>query len=367
MGQTTSSVELEVKSQETVTYLVLNGESYTALVYTGDLWIVTDGHATNILKTDVKLIDIRSVTAINMALSDVVQYYKADPNGLASITTTFEAIVAAFGPVSPCNTKEVWPYPIQCSSLNMPDGRSVHFGMYFLGINPSEQPDDCVPNCKWQTHGSAVNTSYVFALDRSSNTFNFFVPDYFVQAQNPTVLDSKTNWSYLPNFDLALHTPTSLLEKKKCKCKREYRHKCKCKCKEDNNKPYTTPTALHSMLAKIYNIAHLVETGALDPTIGETQIVAIWNSMKIYEVNDPENLKTVQINGQTGLVTMVVRYRLLNSEMMVAMSISGTYLNGLYFNVSTIPVGSDSGSNSKHAYNKGISQYVHYYVLPPTN
>jgi hypothetical protein len=350
MGQT-SSLQIDVKNSETITYLRLNGIEYIGIVYNG---FITGSNP----PVAISVIDSKTISGINGALGDIVMAYKGTPNANFNILNLFNAIMLSFGPPPPC-TQALNPFPIQCADANIDStGRRIVFQMSALTISPVGD----IVNTFDVTFG-AINSSYLLSDDQSSNALNFFVPDYFVQAQNDNKLDAKTTWSYMPNFDLALHKPTT---QKPCRCKEKY-EKCKkryhkhsednfvCKCKP---KPFTNTTDIHNLLSKIYNIAYLVEIGKLAPASGEAQVTALWKSFEKFEVKDTQNFKSIDVNGNNGIVTMLVRYRILNSEIIVAMSITGTYLNNIFFNVSTIPISGDNEPDAKHSFNKAISQYV---------
>lgn len=339
MGQSVSFVPSSV---QTVKYLTLNGKTYTAIVYGGEYF---GGGLTNGL-----VIDTKSVSGVNGAINDIVNFYRGKPNASANITNAFNSIVSAFGPPPNCSLT-FNPFPVNCATVIIdPSGRQIDLQMSLIAIQVIGNPigQNVEPGFPF------INNTYLLSSNQASNAFNFFVPDYFVKAQNSNKLNTTTNWSYVPDFDLAIHK----VEGKKCKERKECCNCKRCRSKREQNRPFTTMADLHSMLSQIYNIAHLVEEDQLPPADGEAQVMAIWDSFKKYEVSSPETFKSVNISGDIGSIGMFVRYRLSDSEVIVAMSITGTYLGGVYFNVSTIPIGGDNTPDAKHVYNKAIGQFV---------
>jgi hypothetical protein len=340
MGQNLSS-SMTVETVTYVNYLVLNGVTYTGVVYNGTV----DG--TDPL-AQVSVLDSKTTSGINGALGDIVTFYSGKPNSKANMEAAFNSIISAFGPPPTCDQAGMFStFPIQCASVYVDSSsRRITFQITSSTITPV----GTTIGSSFEITFNSINSNYLLPSDTTSRALNFFVPDYFVQAQNDNILDVKKTWSYMPNFDLALHTPATSLDKK-CRCEE------KCRKCHHKPKPYTTTTDLHSLLSKIYNIAHLVELGGITPASGEAQVQALWLQFAPYEVKDVENFKLIDVSGDNGIITMLVRYRLLDAEILVAMSITGTYLNGLFFNVSTIPISGDNGPDSKHAFNKAIGQF----------
>lgn len=348
-----SGLSIQVTGSQLVKYLTLNGIDYYGIVYNGTIPLINPPQ-------NITVMDSKTISGINGALGDIVMFYKASSTAIPDMTAAFNQIVTAFGPQPNCAQPNN-QFPIQCSNVNIDlTGRRIVFQLNILSISVV---GDIINT--FEVNLGNINASYLLSSDKTSSALNFFVPDYFVQAQNDDKLNAKNTFSYMPNFDLALHKPTTNLEKKRdCRCKEKYQkyEKCgdrysdkKCKCKP---KPFTNTTDIHNLLNKIYNIAYLVEMGHLTPALGEEQVLALWKSFEKFEIRDIQNFKSIDVNGDNGIITMLVRYRLSNSEVIVAMSITGTYLNNLFFNVSTIPISGDNEPDAKHSFNKAISQYV---------
>lgn len=326
-----------IESTRSVKYFSLGEFDYYAVLHTGT-------YNNPPIAGDV--IDTLSIPGLNGAIQDIVLFYKG-PDAQENITNAFNSIVLALnapvGVLPPCSPVNIYSLPVQCSQIFIdPSTRNISVAMTLSSVNTAVPEGNLYP-----INFQSINATTVLSSDLTSNAFSFFVPDYFVQAQNDNKLNT-AEWSYMPNFDLALHHQEE--QKRKCRCNK----KC-CKCK---TKPFTSPADLHSLLAKIYNIAHLVELGLLEPAEGEAQVLALWSSFEKYEVKDSENFKLIDVSGDNGVITMLVKYRISSAVMLVAMSITGTYLNGLYFNVSTIPITGDDSSNAKHSFNKAIAQFV---------
>ena len=370
MGSSTSiPITAVIQDTQTVDILTLNGITYTVVVYGVILTPSPFG-----VKS---ALDSKSMVNISNACLALFNEYK---NDFPTLKVEFDKMANLLEPVwkltitGPSMIGKVKPTVTMGTD-------TIVFKMSLIGLDSSSPSPQKVL-------GPEINQTYVISGSNPDN-FDFYVPDYFIQAQNTNKLSYEAFWSYLPNFELAFHQVDKIVEcddssddscdndssdsyDDSCNCKRHKKHRKhkKHKKKHKRRKPKketTTLSNLYLMLNNIYSTSRLVLLEQITPEEGIVRIEAIWKEFEKFEVKSQDNVKNIitDVESQSASVSMRVKYRLKGSfDVILAMSISGTLApnvevrkRNLYFSVSTIPLSSEFAVSPNHSYNKSIAQF----------
>ena len=366
MGSGTIATTAVIQDTQTLDILTLNGITYTVIVY---------GVITTPTPDITVVLDSKSMVNIGNACLALFKEYK---NDFPKLVVEFEKMITILQPVLP-----LW------KSTVLKNGDTILFKVYSIAIDSSSPSPQ-------RLLAPEINQTYIISGSNPDN-FDFYVPDYFIQAQNDNKLSYEAFWSYLPNFELAFHQVDKIVEcddssdssdssdschdsydscDDSCDCKRHKKHrKHKKKHKrrkhkkkhKKHKKETTTVSNLYLMLNNIYSTSRLVLLEQITPEEGIVRIEAIWKEFEKFEVKSQDNVKNIitDVESQSASVSMRVKYRLKGSfDVILAMSISGTLApnvevrkRNLYFSVSTIPLSSEFAVSPNHSYNKSIAQF----------
>ncbi len=347
MGNTIQSQTVVIQNTQTIDILTLNGITYTVIVYD----VISNPPLLD------AVLDSKSMVNISNACLALFTEFKDD---FTTLKSEFNEMILKLQPVVD-------------NKSNVSEGNNIiKFTIVAVAV------DSSAPSPQ-QIITPEINQTYVISGSNPDN-FDFYVPDYFIQAQNDNKLNYEAFWSYLPNFELAFHKIDKVKEgDDSCNDSYECRDKCrhkKCrhkKCRhKKRKKKSTTISNLYLMLNNIYSTSRLVLLEQISPDEGIIRIEAIWKEFEKFEVKSRDNVKTLitDTESQTGSVSMRVKYRLKGcNDVILSMSISGTLVpnddvrkRNLYFSVSTVPLSSEFDVSPEHAYNKSIAQFDNSHI-----
>ena len=181
--------------------------------------------------------------------------------------------------------------------------------------------------------------------ETNSLGFNVFVPDFNIDRDNKEILIGE-NMKYNPHIDKTFHL-IPLCKHKRRKCK------------------FIDLTSLHDMVHILYQELRLYYVNGQNKKTTEKVIRNIMDKYSKYEKGT--NIKLVDLNNTSPLITMCVKYRLQEKDVIVGFSMTGVEVKNkdpglshtvkeVILSVSTVPL-NENLRDANHLHNKVFTHF----------